>query len=108
MQYLGLVMPVLPGKIDELKKMGAAMRGPRYAEHVETHRGSTIVRDTIWLQHTPMGDILVDVVMALDLLKGFGQYVAATDPYSTWSKQKLLEVTGIDFNTPPPGLPEQI
>lgn len=108
MQYLGMVMPVLPGKTEELKKVAQEMKGPRYKEHVETHRGSTISRDTIWLQHTPTGDILVDVVAAEDMMKAFGQFVAAKDPYSTWAKQKFQETTGIDFNNPPPGLPEQV
>ena len=108
MQYLGMVMPVLPGKTEEMKKAAAEMMGPRRKEHEESHRGSTIARDTVWLQHTPMGDILVDVVQAGDMMKAFQMLIASKDPYMVWIKQKFLETTGIDFNQPPAGMPEQV
>ncbi len=108
MQYLGLVMPVLPGKTEDMKRLAKEMLGPRRKEHDESHRGSTIQSDIIWLQHTPMGDLLVDYVEAEDMMKGFQQFVVAKDPYMTWLKKEFLATTGIDFNQPPPGLPEQV
>src|SRR5581483_8669013 len=80
MQYVGMVMPVLPGKTDRAKRFGHEVMQNRLAEHDRTHRGTTMVRDSIWLQHTPMGDLLIDYVEASDLMLAFQQFVTGTDP----------------------------
>lgn len=108
MQTLGFVMPVLPGKTEDAKRLGKEMSGKRMREHIEAHKGSTMHRDSVWLQHTPMGDLLIDVVAADDMQRAFGQFVSSKDPYSTWVKQELKAISGIDFNQPPPGMPEQL
>ena len=72
MQTIGFVMPVLPGKTEDLKRMAREITGRRMKEHDEAHRGSTMHRDTIWLQHTPIGDLMVDVVQAEDRQRAFG------------------------------------
>lgn len=108
MQTVGFVMPVLPGKTKDAKRLGEEISGKRRREHAEAHRGSTMHRDSLWLQHTPMGDLLIDVVAADDLQRAFGQFISSKDTYSIWVKQELKAITGVDFNQPPPGMPEQL
>src|SRR5262249_28678895 len=47
-------------------------------------------------------------VEAEDLMAAFRQFVTSTDPYLVLLKAELREITGIDFNNPPPGMPELV
>ena len=108
MQTIGFVTPVLPGKAEEARRWGKEMSGTRRREHTEAKKGSTIHHSRIWLQQTPMGDLLVQVIAADDMQRAFGQFISAKDPYGVWEKQQLQTISGIDFNQPPPGMPEQL
>jgi hypothetical protein len=108
MPTMGFAMPILPGKADDARRFGREITTKRMREHIETHKGSTMHRESIFFQHTSMGDLLVDIVEADDLQRALGQFVGGKDPYTKWVKDQFRAITGIDFNQPPPLMPEQL
>jgi hypothetical protein len=45
---------------------------------------------------------------AEDPAAAFRTWAASGDPYDRWFKQETGAICGIDFNQPPPALPDQI
>jgi hypothetical protein len=103
-----LTIPALPGKADAARKFGAAATGPRGAEQAASAARAGVDCTQAWHAPTPMGDFILIYLKTANPAKTFGVFSASKDPYDVWFKQQVLEITGIDFNTPPPALPEVV
>ena len=42
-------------------------------------------------------------IAGADIPGAFRQFAASQDEFDTWFKRRVLETTGADLNTPPPG-----
>lgn len=105
MAVFGAVFPVLPGKSDRVKEIGAALMG----EHAEAFAASQqqlgVPVESWHLQQTPMGDFLVVYLESADALQMFQDFAKAQGPSDVFLKDGILECTGFDLNQPMPGLP---
>lgn len=108
MASLAFIMPVLPGKADDFRRFAQEVTGPRRKEMDEQGQRFGLTSQRVWIQRTPQGDVLI-VFLEGDApgqsLQGFG---ASQEPFDRWFKQEILAITGVDFNQPPPELPELV
>jgi hypothetical protein len=94
-------MPILPGKTPELRQFWAEV-SRRYAADVQPHMTTVrLHRLVACLQHSPIGDLLVQFV---DTDGGICQWLerAAAVPtdYTRWMEQTIRDLSGIDWTRP--------
>jgi hypothetical protein len=106
MESLAMALPVKPGKAAQLRAFRDESLGSRRQEFEETEKRLGITREAWYLQPSPMGDLFVMRVEGDNLLENFNVFVGSSEPMDVWSKQQMLDITGIDFNQPPEGVPE--
>ena len=95
-------LPLKPGQTEATRAFAAECIGPRYAEYDASERRIGIHAENWYLQHTPTGDTFVIVIEGPDLNASVAAFVASQDPFDVWFKQRMLELTGIDFSAVPP------
>ena len=108
MATTAVAFPILPGKVDDVRRFAAEIMGPRREELSKSFRGFGITREAWYLQPMPQGALLVAYIEAEDPLRMFHQWAASQDPFDVWYKQQAGACAGIDFSRPVPGLPDQV
>ena len=98
-----LVFPILPGKTADARAFMRDLDGPRKAEFDQSERRIGITKEFWYLASVPGGDQLVGYMEAANFGQAVAQLSASRDPFDLWFKQRMADVTGVDFNTIPPG-----
>ena len=109
MQQIIFSVPVLPGKKQVLKDFVKEITGPKWAEYSAANKRYGVQKETWFLQSSPQGDWVMVYWEADDITKIFQEFGASTAPLDVWLREKLKEVSGIDYSQPsdaPP--PEQL
>jgi hypothetical protein len=88
--------PILPGKTDDWRKFLAELNGSRRADY-EASRKAVGVRERVFFQPTPMGDMVVLTLEGDDPAGAFTRLAAMTDPFSTWFFAQVQAVHGFDI-----------
>jgi hypothetical protein len=60
------------------------------------------------LQESPDGSMVIVHFESDDVERAFASFAQSDDGFDVWFKGRVKEVTGVDLNEPPPGLPEVI
>jgi len=102
MDYVCIVFPVLPGKTADARDFMREVDGPRMAEYDRSEQAIGISKELWFLASLPSGDALVGYIESGDFAKAVGQFGASEEPFDVWFKERMLEVTGVDFNNIPP------
>ena len=100
--------PVLPGKEDEPRKFAQETLDRR--EDFEASQGRLNISEEEWsLQQTPDGAMVLVRFKTPDVESVFAEFGQSTDPFDTWFKGRVLEITGVDLSAPSDDpLPETI
>jgi hypothetical protein len=101
MDAVCLAFPVLPGKTSEARDFMRELDGPRKREFDTSERRIGITKELWYLASLPSGDQLIGYMEAHDFGKAVGMFSASRDPFDMWFKQRMLAVTGVDFNNIP-------
>jgi hypothetical protein len=96
-------LPILPGKTGAARAFLQEMGGPRRQELAACGDSAGIAKEMWALQQMPQGDFLVVYITGEDLTHAFKEFAASQSEFDRWCKQHVLETTGADLNTPPPG-----
>lgn len=102
MKTLAFAAPILPGKTEDGKRFAKEIAGPRYKEMTESRKALGQTRETVWIQPTPMGDLLVVYLEGADSVRANQQFAASQSPFDLWFKQQAQNFTGVDFKQPLP------
>ena len=106
MAMLAIAFPILPDKTDAWRQFSDQLAGPRKDEFAASRRRLG-VRERTFLQHTPMGDLVLVTLEGDDPAAAFAQLGESSDEFTTWFKSQVMDVHGVDLDAPPPGpLPE--
>lgn len=103
---ISLMVPVLPGKRDQLFRFAGELMGARAEEYARSQQ--SVIRETWHLQETPMGDFLIVNFDAPDPAAVFAGLAESTDPFDVWFRQQANEITGIDFSKSIGALPKPV
>jgi hypothetical protein len=107
-KLFALAVPVLPGKEQEWKTWMADMNG-KYRNDFIASRKKLGVRERTFLQHTPMGDMVVVTLEGNDPVAAFTSFGQGTDEFTKFFLDGVKRLHGIDLTGPMPGpLPELI
>ncbi len=69
---------------------------------------TTVTKESWFIQETPMGDFMIVYYISPDPMKVHQGLAESREPFDVWFKDQILDICGIDINTPPPSLPEQV
>lgn len=100
-----ITVPVLPGKRAVLEELMKVCSGPRQAELADLQKRQGVTKESIFLESGPGGDRCIVYQEAKDPMAAMQTLVSSKHPFDVWLKEKLKEVTGIDFSNPPAGEP---
>jgi len=100
---MALALPLLPGKTAAFREFVAEVHGARFAEYTASEQRIGVTKENWHLQPTPNGDLWILYLESADLNAAVGGFIMSQDSFDVWFKQKLLELTGLDFSVPPPG-----
>ena len=108
MALFAMAVPILADKMMVFDAFIKEINGPRKKDFVAS-RKRLGVRERTFHQHTPMGDFVVVTLEGDDPAGAFARFAEGSDPFTTWFKQKVQEMHGIDLSAPPPGpMPELV
>jgi hypothetical protein len=100
--------PVVEGKDDEARKF-ARETLDREAEFRASQERLGVTEEEWSLQQTPMGSFVIVRFKSSDVAAVFAGFAQSDDPFDVWSRQRILEVSGVDLGAPMEGpLPEII
>jgi hypothetical protein len=103
---LAMAIPISPGKTEKWKAFIGELKGPRF-EAFKASRRKLGAQERTFLQHTPMGDLVIVTLEGADPAGAFARFGQGTDEFTKWFVQQVQELHGIDLSAPPPGpLPE--
>ena len=109
MASLAFVAPILPGGIENLRRLAQEMQGAKKSEVEDFHRRRKITKEEWFIQPTPQGDMVIVYLEGEDLANTFQTLAASQEPFDVWLKEQAKSVHGIDFNQPPSApLPELV
>jgi hypothetical protein len=101
-QGLAFPVPLLPGKVDDVRAFFAEALGPRRGEHDQSRREKSLTLERAYVNVTPMGDMISVYLEGADPERSNAEWAASTSAYDTWFRQKGQEFSGIDFAQPMP------
>lgn len=99
------MFPILPGKTERVKEIGAGLSGEHAQEFDKSQKNLNVPVESWHLQQTPMGDFLLVYLECEDVGQMFGSFAQGQSPSDTFLKDGIKECTGVDLNQPMPGMP---
>jgi hypothetical protein len=104
MDQVCIVLPILPGKSNDARAFHRELESTRKADYDRSERRLGISKEVWYLASQPTGDQLVVYIEGANFNTAMQQFVASKNDFDLWFKRRLLEVTGLDLNNPPPDM----
>jgi hypothetical protein len=107
MAVFNAMFPILPGKEEAARAWIDELAGARREGWDAMQRRGDLTRETFTIQATPMGSSLL-VWAEGDIGKAMTDVATAQDEFTSWHRERLREITGVDIaqpsDAPPPEL----
>ncbi|HKV11582.1 MAG TPA: hypothetical protein VJ725_25785 [Thermoanaerobaculia bacterium] len=109
MAFIVRAFPVLPGKEEDMREFAAEMAGPRRRDAERFYKSFGVLRESWHYQETPHGPMVV-AVTEVDADPGVRaqEYAESTQPFDSWFKEQVCNLTGIDPTVQPLGPPSEV
>ena len=91
--------------VADLHSFIAALSGARRADTDKFYRQYGVSHESVYMQETPHGNLLIVVTTIEDQHQAAPLFKAACGEFHTWFKAQLLHLTGVDVNVTPLGPP---
>jgi hypothetical protein len=96
MKLYAFVAPIQPNKTADFRQFVSDLQGSRKAEYEASMKAAGFGRETMFLQNTPAGEMVVVIQEAESAQKALAELRSMTDPFHVWYFQKLKDIHGID------------
>ena len=96
MELIAAAFPILPGKTEDWRRWIAELNGSRREEFAESRRRLGI-HERVFLQATPMGDLVLVTIEGEDPSGAFRALATQEDPFSVWFRDRVREYHGVDL-----------
>jgi hypothetical protein len=107
-QRVCFTAPLRPGATGlDREEMLSCWTGERTEDHVSSRRRHGIIREGVWIQSTPAGDVAVILIESPDLSSALAGIATSQEPFDVWFRGHLLAVHGMDLSAGM-SLPEQV
>lgn len=90
------VLPILPDKVDEWRRFVAELNGSRRKEFVDSRRAIG-AHERTFLQHTPMGDMVIVTLEADDPGQALSRFANSPEPFAVWFRERVRSIHGVDL-----------
>ncbi len=97
MSLYAFMAPIQPGKTEEFRQFTADLGGARKKEYEASRKEAGFQRETIFLQKTPMGEMVVVVQEADNAEQALTSLRGMKDPFNMWYFQRMKDINGIDI-----------
>ena len=95
MQSIAFACPLLVGQTDAIRiALASCWVGARREAYQDARRRAGIVREAVWIQPTPGGDLAVVYLEADDLATAFTILGTSPDPFDCWFRDHVRQVHG--------------
>jgi hypothetical protein len=96
--------PLTPGKTDEGRAFAREAYVARKAEMTESRLAQGLVREEVFINQTPAGDMIVVYLEGEDPVAANRRFAASSTAYDQWFKTRCKDIFPdfIDFNQPVP------
>ena len=102
MASLAAALPILPGQTEVVRRMSEEALGPRRSEYEESRRRLGITKEMAWIQHTPMGDMVIVYWEAENPQRILEQMARSHDQFDEWFRQFIQNAHGLDITQEQP------
>jgi hypothetical protein len=96
--------PLQPGKADAARQFAREAYATRRAEMTESRAGLGLVREEVFLNQTPAGDVVAVYLEGDDPVDANRRFAASSAPFDRWFKDRCKEIfpAFVDFDQPVP------
>jgi hypothetical protein len=108
MERMCLLVPVRPGRRDELMEFMREVNGPRHRDLGATEHRIGVTREVLFLAGDGDHDQLVMYLEGESLGDSLGAFISSREPFDVWFKERFAACTGVDLNDPPPLEPAEL
>lgn len=96
MQSVAYATPLLPGQTAACRvALASCQLGAHKERYQDSRRRAGIIREAVWLQVAPGGDLAVVYLEADDLVTAFRMLGTSPEPFDRWFRDHLRQVHGI-------------
>jgi hypothetical protein len=100
MTLYAFVAPIKPGKTEEFRQFVSDLGGSKKTEYEASRKEAGFTREDIFLQKTPMGDMVVVVQEASTEQGALDSLRSMKDPFNVWFFQKMQDIHGMEILGP--------
>jgi uncharacterized protein DUF6176 len=97
MSLYAFMAPIQPGMTDQFREFVAELGGTRKADYEASRKEAGFHRETIFLQKTAAGEMVVVVQEADDAQKAMDSLRSMKGPFNTWFFQRMKDINGVDL-----------
>lgn len=97
MPLYAFVAPVLPGKTEEFRQFAEELRTSKKKDYEASRKSAGFGRETVFLQKTSMGDMVVVVQESENAEKALEALRNMKDPFDVWFFERVKELQGLDI-----------
>jgi hypothetical protein len=96
--------PLQPGQADAARRFAREAYATRRAEMTESRTGFGLVREEVFLNQTPAGDVVAVYLEGDDPVDANRQFAASNAPFDRWFKEQCKGIfpAFVDFDQPVP------
>jgi hypothetical protein len=96
MQSVAFAVPLLPDQTDADRiALASCWVGARKEAYQDARRRAGIIREAVWIQPAPDGDVAVVYLEADDLATAFTILGTSAEPFDRWFRDHVRRVHGI-------------
>jgi hypothetical protein len=96
MQAVAFAVPLLPGQTEAVRvALASCWSGARTEAYQDARRRAGIIREAVWIQPAPRGDVAVVYLEADDLATAFTILGTSAEPFDRWFRGHVRQVHGI-------------
>jgi len=98
-QSVAFAVPLLPGQAGAVRvALASCWSGAREEAYQDARRRAGIVREAVWIQPAPGGDVAVVYLEADDLATAFTILGTSAEPFYRWFRDHAGQVHGIAWD----------
>jgi hypothetical protein len=96
MQAVAFAVALLPGQAGAVRAaLASCWSGVRKEAYQDARRRAGIIREAVWIQPGPGGDVAVVYLEADDLAAAFTIWASSAEPFDRWFRGHAGQVHGI-------------
>ena len=96
MQCVALAVALLPGQAGAVRvALASCQAGARKEAYQDARRRAGIIREAVWIQPGPGGDVAVVYLEADDLATAFTIWGTSAEPFDRWFRGHVRQVHGV-------------